>query len=122
MEKPTAKKFFTLPTAIVVLVVIVGLGLFAFKFLNVQPDSEKVACNELPSAEEVQKVLAENENVIKDLEKLSDTNSIRFSADTERCPGKADILIYYGTESQRRQIKEKIGEKFFGVPYRMFNV
>lgn len=115
------KKFF-IPIVIVGLsVAIIVIGLFAFEFI-VQPDNTKVACNKLPSAEEVQKVLTEHEDVIKKLEKMSDTNSIWFDIDTERCPGKADVLIYYGTESQRKQIKEKIGEKFFGVPYRMFNV
>ena len=116
------KKFF-IPVAIgVLLIAIAAIGLFVFDMINIQQDNTKVACNDLPAVEEVQKVLTEHEDVIKELEKLSDTNSIWFSIDTERCPGKADILINYGTESQRRQIKERIGENFFGVPYRMFNV
>lgn len=116
------KKIFIPIVIISLFVVIVVIGLFAFGLLDMQLDNKKVACSELPVAEEVQKVLTEHEDVIKELEKLSDTNSIWFSIDTERCSGKADILIYYGTESQRKQIKEKIGGKFFGVPYRMFNV
>lgn len=122
MDNSTAKKFFTLPVVIVMLVVIVGVGLFAFRYLDIQPDSKKISCNKLPTVEEAQKVLTANENVIKGLEGLSDTKSIWFSLDTERCSGRADILIYYGTETQRKQIKERIGEKFFGVPYRMFNI
>ena len=119
--KTMTKKFF-IPSVIgILIVVIVVIGLFAFN-LVIQPDNKKVACNDLPTVDEVQKVLTEHKDVIKELEKLSDTNSIWFSIDTERCSGKADILIYYGTESQRKQIKEKIGEKFFGVPYRMLNV
>lgn len=120
--KTMTKKFFIPAIILILLVAITAIGLFAFGLFDIQRDSKKVACNELPSAEEAQKVLTEHEDLMKELEKLSDTNSIWFSIDTERCSGKADILIYYGTESQRKQIKEKIGEKFFGVPYRMFNV
>lgn len=121
MDKPTAKKIFIPVVVVGLFLAVIVIGLFAFDLI-IQPDNTKIACDKLPSAEDVQKVLTEHKDVIKELEKLSDTNSISFSIDTERCSGKADILIYYGTESQRKQIKEKIGKKFFGVPYRMFNV
>lgn len=120
--KTMTKKFFIPVVIIGLLIVLVAIGLFAFGLFDIQPDNKKIACSELPSVEEVQKVLTDHKDTIQELEKLSDTNSIWFSIDTERCSGKADILIYYGTESQRKQIKEIIGEKFFGVPYRMFNV
>lgn len=120
MKKPVKN---LIPVVILVLLVaIVTIGLFAFGLLDVQKANKKVACNKLPSAEEVQKSIIQHEDAIKELERLSDTNNIWLSIDAERCLGKADIIIYYGTESDRKQIKERIGETFFGVPYRMVNV
>ena len=82
-----------------------------------------LSCDKLSAKEEVQKVLNENTDTIKKLEELSpDTKSIMVVIDSERCQGKADIIIYYGSFQQRKEIKKIIGDTFFGVPYRMINV
>ncbi|MFA6198595.1 MAG: hypothetical protein WC734_05630 [Patescibacteria group bacterium] len=107
---------------IAVVILAVGLAFFAFQLLFIQPDSKKVACSELPSAEQVQNILTEHTDIIQELGRLGPENTIRFDADATRCPGKADIFIIYGTEKQRHQIKDRIGDNFFGIPYRMANM
>lgn len=42
--------------------------------------------------------------------------------DEERCPGRADLAIYYSTVRDRDRIVGSIGPSFYGVPYRLFNV
>lgn len=120
MDEETPNKKIRPLAAILAFVVIICLGFLAYYFLY-PPTGKKVACDQLPSAEAVQATLAEHADTIRELEKLGPENAIRFGADTTRCSGKADIQIDYGTESQRGKIKQKIGDTFFGVPYRMFN-
>lgn len=82
------------------------------------------ACEKMPmrTIKEVQQLLEEHDNTRQQIEQLSPSGSISLMADDSRCPGRAEILIYYGSERQKKLIKKNIGETFFGVPYRMFNV
>ena len=82
-------------------------------------DTKKVSCDELPSIEEVKKILSEHHDIIKKYENPSKGRWIEID---ERCHGKADIIIYYDTLKTRKKIKKQIGNTFFGVPYRMFNI
>ena len=122
MENKTPKKFITPLVALVSVIVVGGLAFLIYQIVFAEPDNKKVACNELPTAEKVQIILIEHNDIIQELAKLGTENTIRFDADATRCPGKADIFIIYGTEKQRHQIKDRIGDKFFGVPYRMANM
>lgn len=45
-----------------------------------------------------------------------------FVSLVERCLGKGEVEIYYDTNSTRNQIKDLIGDTFFGIPYVMFNI
>lgn len=122
MDNPTTNKKLSWPLAAILVVVILGAGFLGYQYFLTQPDSKKVACDELPNAQVVQTSLADHASTIQELEKLGPENTIRLEADTTRCSGKADILIYYGTESQRAKIKQNIGDTFFGIPYRMANI
>lgn len=122
MENKPLKKSITPLIALVSVIVVGGLAFLVYQLLFVQPDTKKVACNELPTAEVVKATLAEHVDVTQDLAKLGTENTILFEADVTRCPGKADIFIIYGTEKQRHQIKDRIGDTFFGIPYRMANM
>jgi hypothetical protein len=82
-------------------------------------EGQGLPCAWLPDAEHVRKVVEEHNGTIAQLE---EKDRVWIEVDEHRCPGKADILIYYSTLTDRKRIKELIGDDFFGVPYRMFNV
>ena len=79
--------------------------------------SKVVPCEQLPTEEEVNQILAEHPNEVQQISDIS----LPPAVDTFRCPGKADILINYETDKDRTQIKKIIGNDFFDVPYRMSN-
>ncbi len=81
-------------------------------------DRKGLHCEQLPTAERVRQVLDEHQAEWRQVRKHSDWVEV----DTERCPGKADLAIYYPTDRDRTRIKRLIGESFFGIPYRMFLV
>lgn len=80
-----------------------------------------VACDKLPSLEYVQRTLDEQKAAVEQVESIR-LGYIWMSFDDTRCFGRAEILIYYATESDRKKIKKLIGSTFFTIPYRMFNV
>ena len=122
MDNPTINKRLSWPLAAILVVVILGAGLLGYQYFFTQPDSKKISCDQLPNAQVVQASLVDHVSTIRELEKLGPENTIRLEADKTRCSGKADILIYYGTESQLANIKKNIGDTFFGIPYRMANI
>ncbi len=82
-------------------------------------DTKEVPCEELPTVEYVEKVVSEHNDTWMQIAKISVG---WVSIDRTRCPGKADIVIYYAGETDRKKIKKLIGDDFFGVPYRLYNV
>ncbi len=120
MDSPPTNKKLSWSLAAILVVAIIGIGFLGYQYLFA--DRRAVACDKLPSVQTVQTTLTEHADTIRELEKLGPENTIRLEADATRCSGKADILIYYGTESQRAKIKQNIGDTFFGVPYRMANI
>ena len=59
-------------------------------------------------------------DTVERIENISPGNV--FVSLVERCPGKGEVEICYDTISTRNQIKDLIGDMFFGVPYVMFNI
>ena len=84
-------------------------------------DTRKVSCDKLPNAKEVERILAEHTDTVEEIKNIN-PDHVWLEIDSERCPGKADIMIYYATIKNRASIKKLIGDTFFGIPYRMFNV
>lgn len=91
--------------------------LFRFSFQAAQ-NIHTVDCEDLPTLNEVQNIVEKNRQTIAEIEKLNGW----LTLDSERCPGKADVTIYYSSITQRAQIREMLGKTFFGVPYQMRNV
>ena len=109
---------------ITALVVYLSIGVYYLitAFYQMHQDTTYVPCEQLPTIDAVEKMLIEHNDTRTQLEKLSLTNSISIDPSTKRCPGKAELVISYGTHDQREKIKKVIGDTFFGVPYWMTNV
>jgi len=90
-----------------------------FDILKDSNDTNGVSCDKLPNVDYVNKVLNEHNDTINE---VTDLGIISVGIDTERCLGRADIILYYTTISQRDKIKIILDKDFFGIPYRMFNV
>ena len=59
-----------------------------------------------------------------DIQKIEQVNPgfVGVEIDASTCPGKADILFWYGTHQDRLLIEDIIsGDAFYGVPYRLQN-
>lgn len=93
------------------------LELFRFSFQTAQ-DIHTEECEDLPTLNEVQNRVEANHQAITKIEELNGW----LTVDSERCPGKADVIIYYSSITQRAQIRKMLGKTFFGVPYQMRNV
>lgn len=78
-------------------------------------------CEELPLLSEVQRVVVEHSEVVEDIKRVS-PGFVYVEIDSTSCPGKADIVISYGTHQDRLAIEAIIvDDTFFGVPYRLQN-
>jgi len=81
-----------------------------------------VPCNRLPSAAEVEGVVADHSPVVDQIQAIA--HDIEFKVVKQTCAGAehADIVIYYPGHAQREQIEALLGGKtFFGVPTRWIN-
>ncbi|MEK6954281.1 MAG: hypothetical protein AABX01_04700 [Candidatus Micrarchaeota archaeon] len=108
----------------VVLAAIIFIAIMAKGYFEMQNDARGAPCDKLPTFISAKIMLEENMNVVFKIEKIGGTIIVeeeKLADGTQRCPGKADFAIYYGTDSQRTQIKALIGDKFYGIPYRMYN-
>lgn len=121
MAHPITRFSIIVSGLIVVSTTIVIMGYVASGFYEMRMDAKQAPCEELPLREEVERVIAEHKDICEQIENIN-PGYVLISIDAERCPGKADIIIYYGTKSDRKAIKNLIGDDFFGIPYRMFNV
>jgi len=80
-----------------------------------------LSCDQLPSEAEVMQVMDEHQDVVKRIEQIN-PGFVGVEMDTSTCPGKADILFWYGTHQDRLLIESIIaGETFYGIPFRMQN-
>ncbi len=83
-----------------------------------------VPCDKLPDKKMVERVMKEQQAKIKEIENIApDRIFISMGDGGRNCENKADIVIYYGSHNQRKQIKKIIGgNTFFGIPYRLKTV
>lgn len=118
---------------IAVLFVILGRSTLAWELWNtyvLNNEDHFVSCEQLPSIDEVTKVVDLHKQLIQEIEAVN-PNSIVISIGTSpfhyvnktlNCSGKADLLITYSSKSDAERIKEIIStDRFFGIPYRMRN-
>jgi hypothetical protein len=79
-----------------------------------------ISCEKLPSITEVEKVIAEHQDVIKQIEAV---NPGFVGIEVNTCgPGNADITFWYGSHEDRMAVENLIGgDTFFGVPYNLQN-
>ena len=80
-----------------------------------------LSCNQLPSEDEVRRVVEEHQDIIKRIEQIN-PGFVGVEIDDAICPEKADILFWYGTHEERLMVEDIIaGETFYGIPYRLEN-
>lgn len=78
-------------------------------------------CDKLPTEVEVNRTVQVHQNIVEAIEKVN-SGLVGVEIDTTTCPGKADLLIWYGSHTDRIQIEKIIdGDTFFGIPYRLNN-
>jgi len=78
-------------------------------------------CAKLPSELEVNTVLREHLDVISSIEQIN-PGMVGVEVDSSTCSGKADLVIWYPSHTNRLAIERIIGSStFFGVPYRLQN-
>lgn len=78
-------------------------------------------CRQLPTLSEVENVMAAHQEVVKQIEQIN-PGLVGIDIDSTKCPGKADVVIWYGSHQDRLTIESMIdGATFFGVPYRLNN-
>ncbi len=80
-----------------------------------------LSCEQLPSEAEVRQVMSDHQDVIEKIEQIN-PGFVGVEIDNSICPGKADVLFWYGTHEDRLLIEDIIaGESFYGIPYRLEN-
>ena len=117
---------------VIIVVVVACLGVLAIEaqtkivrraYDNFVLDNENhyLPCEKLPTEAEVRRIAQEYRDVIQSMEQVN-PGFVGVDIDTTRCPGKADIIVWYASHRDRVAIARIIGgETFFGVPYRLQN-
>ena len=82
----------------------------------------RVPCDELPSPDEVRRVLDENAHFVERIEAINPGFTI-VEMNTFTCADGADVRLLYATARDRERIRRLLGhaETFFGAPYNMQN-
>ena len=126
--KPSAK----FASAVLVMVLILCVGIWILetqtKFFRKTYDevvldnrNHYLSCEELPTEAEVRQVMEAHQDVIARIEQIN-PGFVGVELDTSTCPGKADIIFWYGTHQERVAIESIINDDtFYGVPYRLVN-
>jgi len=80
-----------------------------------------LACEDLPALDEVYAAVQAHTDILEQIDHLA-PGIVGWQVD-ESCPGKGDLLFWYGSHDQRNQVEALIGsgESFFGIPIRMRN-
>jgi hypothetical protein len=80
-----------------------------------------LSCEQLPPESDVRQVIETHQDVIVRIEQIN-PGFVGVEVDTSTCPGKADIIFWYGTHQDRLQIESIINDDiFYGIPYRLRN-
>jgi hypothetical protein len=70
------------------------------------------------SIEEAKRIVAEHEDMYKEIEK----RSIEVKVTDARCPGRTEVVVVCGSKHTYEGIKKLTKGDFFGIPYRWVNV
>ena len=115
---------------LLILILCVGIWIFeaqtkffrrAYDEIVLDNRNHYLSCEQLPSEVEVMQVMEEHQDVIKKIEQIN-PGFVGVEMDTSTCPGKADVVFWYGTHEDRLLIEDIIaGETFYGIPYRLQN-
>jgi len=115
---------------ILTLILCVGVWIFeaqtnffrrAYDEIALDNRNHYLSCEQLPSEAEVRRVMEAHQAEIQRIEQVN-PDFVGVEMDTSTCPGKVDILFWYGTHQDRLLIEDIIaGDTFHGVPYRMQN-
>lgn len=80
------------------------------------------SCKDLPRREDVEKALEDNKEFVNQIENVAPGFIDIEVGIIDKCPARADILIYFPGHEQRERIEKLIGEELlFGIPFRMIN-
>ena len=80
-----------------------------------------LSCEQLPSESEARRVMEAHQDIIEKIEQIN-PGFVGVEMDTSACPGKADIIFWYGTHQDRLLIEGIIADDtFYGIPYRLIN-
>ena len=80
-----------------------------------------LSCERLPSEDVVRRAMEEHQDVIARIGQIN-PGFVGVEMDASTCPGKADILFWYGTHQDRLLIERVISDDtFYGIPYRLQN-
>jgi hypothetical protein len=78
-------------------------------------------CSKLPSELEVNTIFRQHLDVISSIEQIN-PGMVGVEVDSSTCPGKADLVIWYPSHTDRLAIERNIASgTFFGIPYRLQN-
>jgi len=127
MKKLTRSIFIVLSVALILCVGILVVE-SQTKFLRKTYDevildnrNHYLPCEQLASESEVRRVIEAHQDVIARIEQIN-PGFVGVEVDTSTCPGKADIIFWYGTHQDRIQIESIIADDtFYGIPYRLVN-
>lgn len=117
------------PFGIAVVVLPVVLILASCNGITIS-DLWTVRCSEMPSLDEVQKIMDEYDDFFEEMQKEGLTWEAGI-AQQANCSGRALIIIYHGGEWQKPPVlgmmddlgaRSKGGKYFFGVPFRFLKV
>ncbi len=114
----------TLSFSLAVLLAILNVGLIREVLDDLIYDSKNhyLSCEELPASADVLRVISEHTETVQRIEQVN-PGFVGVQIDTDKCPGRADIVIWYGSHQSRLAIEKIInGDTFFGIPYRLINV
>jgi len=113
---------------VMIIVIILGIGVeykthfFKKMIADVVYDNRLhgVICEELPALSEVEQIVEEHRDSIKEIENVNP--GFIFVKVESPCPGKGIIVIEYASHQDRLRIEKLIGETFFGVPWKGINI
>jgi len=78
-------------------------------------------CEDLPEITVVESAVAENQDIIREIEGLSE-GQVTINVDASSCPGRGSIVIYYPSHAVREQIEDILdGRTFYDVPITLIN-
>lgn len=116
------KKLIGLIILLVILasIVAIPLILFTYDIFGTFFYGRQHPCETLPDIETAQQIVDDHQDVIDAIENIH-PDCIHVSLE-KRCEGKGELVIYYCTIDQQKEILEIIGDDtFFGLPFRMIN-